>query len=114
MCEITLIHGLPFVQVTVASGGREIELKKVLLDTGSGGTVFSADRMLELDIHFQRGDAVHRIRGVGGSEFVLAKLVDSVSLGRLQLADFEIEIGAWLRNRRSPGHRLPGGCGRGH
>jgi len=94
VCEITLVDGLPFVQVVVAYRGREIELNKVLLDTGSGGTVFSADRLLDLGVRFQRGDTVHRIRGVGGSEFVFNKRVNSVSLGSLRLEDFEIEVGA--------------------
>ena len=37
---------------------------------------------------------MHRIRGVGGAEFVFTKRVETVALGALQVAHFEIEVGA--------------------
>ena len=37
---------------------------------------------------------VHRIRGVGGTEFVFTKRVDRLSVGDLQVNDFQIEVGA--------------------
>ncbi len=39
-------------------------------------------------------DLIHRIRGVGGAEFVFTKRVDNLALGELQIEDFEIEVGA--------------------
>lgn len=94
MCEIQLIGGLPFVRAELDYRGRHLHLDKVLVDTGSGGSVFSADRLFELDLRFERGDPVHRIRGVGGAEFVFSKQVDAISLGSLRIGDFEIEVGA--------------------
>ncbi len=35
--------GLPFVSVVIEFRGQKLMLKKVLLDTGSAGTIFSAD-----------------------------------------------------------------------
>ena len=43
---------------------------------------------------YELDDFVHRIRGVGGSEFVFTKRVDVLSVGDLKVEKFEIEIGA--------------------
>ena len=94
MCEIRLVGGLPFVRAAVAYRGRRIDLDNVLLDTGSGGSVFSADELLSVDLHFERGDPVRRIRGVGGTEFVFTKPVDALTLGSFQVEGFQIEVGA--------------------
>ena len=39
-------------------------------------------------------DPLHRIHGVGGSEFVFMKRVDQVAVGELQVSDFAVEVGA--------------------
>lgn len=36
-------HGLPFVAVTIRYRGIELQLERVLLDTGSAGTIFNAN-----------------------------------------------------------------------
>ncbi|HSN73693.1 MAG TPA: retropepsin-like aspartic protease [Anaerolineae bacterium] len=92
--KIALRHGLPFVSVTIAYQDRQLQLADVLLDTGSAGTVFSVDGVLPIDLLYEADDAVHRIRGVGGAEFVFSKRVDSLSLGELRVNDFNIEVGA--------------------
>ena len=43
---------------------------------------------------YEPDDFVHRIRGVGGSEFVFTKRVDALTAGDLKVSKFEIEIGA--------------------
>ncbi len=74
--------------------GRRLDLKNVLLDTGSASSIFSADRLLDIDIRCEPTDILNRIRGVGGTEFVFSKIIDGLSLGDLVVEDFEIEIGA--------------------
>jgi len=37
---------------------------------------------------------VHRIRGVGGTEFVFTKRVDNLAVGELRVSNFQVEIGA--------------------
>jgi predicted aspartyl protease len=71
-----------------------LTLENVLLDTGSAGTIFPTDKVLAIDLQYEADDTVHTIRGVGGAEFVFAKKVDRLSLGELQVNDFEIEVGA--------------------
>lgn len=74
--------------------GQQITFENVLLDTGSGGTIFSADKVLAIGLHLEPNDFIRRIRGVGGTEFVFTKPLDRLALGPLSVADFEIEVGA--------------------
>ena len=47
-----------------------------------------------MGMQYEPDDMVHRIRGVGGTEFVFTKRVDRIRLGELDVTSFEIEIGA--------------------
>ena len=91
---IRLQDGLPYVTITLQYRGQQLRLPHVLLDTGSAGTVFAADTVLSLGLHYEADDPVHRIRGVGGAEFVFSKQVEQLSLGELHVRDFAIEVGA--------------------
>lgn len=92
--KIRIKNGLPYVSATLAAGGQRVTLKNVLLDTGSAGTIFSTDKIAGIGLTYEPDDFVHRIRGVGGSEFVFTKRVDVLRVGDLEVAKFEIEIGA--------------------
>ena len=69
-------------------------LEHVLLDTGSAITLFAIDHMLSIGLQPGPNDAVHRIRGVGGTEFVFSKQLDGLAIGNLHVDRFVIEIGA--------------------
>lgn len=43
--RIRLEDGLPFVEATIVVGGKTVELPVALLDTGSAGTLVTADRL---------------------------------------------------------------------
>jgi hypothetical protein len=92
--KIRLRGGLPYVMVSITHHGEQLTLENVLLDTGSVGTIFPTDRVLEIGLQYEADDTVHRIRGVGGAEFVFTKEVDCLSVGGLQVSDLEIEVGA--------------------
>lgn len=91
---IRIQDGLPYVAMTLLYRDQQLELPKVLLDTGSAGTVFPADKVLTIGLQYEANDTVQRIRGVGGAEFVFSKQVDRLSLGELHVNEFVIEIGA--------------------
>jgi hypothetical protein len=86
--------GLPYVTVTLQYRGQQLDLANVLLDTGSAGTLFPADQVLAVGLQYEADDLVQRIRGVGGAEFVFIKRIDRLSVGELQVSDFDIEVGA--------------------
>jgi hypothetical protein len=92
--KIRLKDGLPYVTALLSSQGRQQAFENVLLDTGSAGTIFSADSVLAMGLTYEPQDAVHRIRGVGGTEFVFSKHVESLAVGLLEAKDYPIEIGA--------------------
>ncbi|OQY36270.1 MAG: hypothetical protein B6243_03640 [Anaerolineaceae bacterium 4572_5.2] len=92
--KIRIESGLPFVTISLNYRGQQITLDKVLLDTGSMGTIFSADKMDAIDLLPEPDDFIHQIRGVGGSEFVFTKQVDFLKADALQVENFQIEVGA--------------------
>lgn len=92
--KIHLRDGLPLVSVALQYRQEQMALNDVLLDTGSASSVFSADRLLTIGLIYEPEDTVHRIRGVGGSEFVFSKQLDRLSLDDLVLKDCRVEIGA--------------------
>ena len=89
------IHGrLPYISASLAYNGQVLTLEDVLLDTGSGASVFSADEMMRLGILPEPQDRLIRIAGVGGSEFVFSRRVDRLALGEMEVTDMEVQVGA--------------------
>lgn len=56
--------------------------------------LFSADRLLELGVVPEPSDALHRLRGVGGTEYAFTKRLDLLAVDEMKILDFEIEVGA--------------------
>jgi hypothetical protein len=92
--NIRIRDGLPYISVSLTHQGRSLTIKDVLIDTGSAGTLFSADTMLEIGVRLEPHDQVRRIYGVGGAEFVFIRQVDRLTMGERVLENFEIEVGA--------------------
>ncbi len=92
--KIRVRHGLPYVMATLSYKGQKLTLDDVILDTGSAGTIFSAEKVSEIDLVPEPHDVIHQVRGVGGAEFVFTKQVNHLTVAGLQIDDFEIEVGA--------------------
>ncbi len=91
--NIRIEDNLPYVTVTLLYQNKEITLDHVILDTGSTGCVFAVDSVDHIDLLPDPNDPIHQIRGVGGTEFVFSKQVDTLTVGPLQLKNFEVEVG---------------------
>lgn len=91
--KIHLREGLPFISVTLTYKGKNLNLKEVLIDTGSAGSVFSSDKVASIGLVAEPYDPIRQIRGVGGSEFVFVRKIDSLVMGDLEIKDFEAEVG---------------------
>ena len=91
--NINFINGLPFISVTLRHDGHQLVLDNILLDTGSAGTIFSIDKLSDMNITPNKDDQIHRIRGVGGVEYVFEKKIDLIKVGNLKVENFSIEIG---------------------
>lgn len=92
--KIRLEDRLPFVTVKLGRGTEKLVLERVLLDTGSATTVFAVDEIAILGIVPEPTDRIRRLVGIGGIELVLAKRIESLALGDIQVQDFPIQIGA--------------------
>ena len=82
-----------YVDAALTFGGRSLRVADVILDTGSAGTIFSADRLFEIGIAPEGTDPLRRIRGIGGTELVFMKRLERLAVGELEAPDFEIEVG---------------------
>ncbi|MGD9317948.1 MAG: retropepsin-like aspartic protease [Anaerolineae bacterium] len=91
--RLTLKDDLPFIPVTVAYRGTEIQIPDVLIDTGSATTILAADQVAHIGIVPEPSDRLYTIRGVGGIETVFTRQVEHLRIGQQRIADFEIEVG---------------------
>lgn len=93
MTDITLRDSLAFVELTVTFRGKTVTLSDVLLDTGSGSTVLAADAVDAIGLRGELKDVIRAIHGVGGSEFVIEKPADALTLDGVTVTDFPVEVG---------------------
>jgi len=91
--QLSLKYDLPFLNVVITYRGSKKAIPNVLIDTGSGGSIFSADMLAEIGISPDPQDVLFSIRGVGGNEAVFARTVDGIQIGEFEMKDFEIEVG---------------------
>jgi hypothetical protein len=94
MKNMIIEDGLLLTDMELVYQEKHLMLKRVLVDTGSGGTILSSDLVEKIGLFGEAGDTIYRISGVGGSEFVFLKVIDSLKIGNLKVNDFTIEIGA--------------------
>lgn len=94
MKKLIIEDGLLLTDMELNYRGQSLLLKRVLVDTGSGGTIVSTDLAESIGIIAEENDMIYRISGVGGSEFVYSKIVDSIKIGDMVVNDFSLEIGA--------------------
>jgi hypothetical protein len=92
--KIRLEHGLAYVEVALTFRGQSLFLRDTILDTGSASTIFSADRLLEIGVVPEPFDSLHRLRGVGGTEYAFTKRLDLLAVEDMKVPDFGIEVGA--------------------
>jgi len=92
--KLHLRDGLLFAPASLKHRGKEVRLENALVDTGSAGTIVPVDRVLTLGLQVEPDDEIHRVRGVGGSEFVYEKVVDELQVGPLRVQLFPLQVGA--------------------
>ena len=92
---LDIVASLPFITaVEVSVGNQSTILDKVLVDTGSAGTILSADIMLDIGVKPSVEDSLVVIAGVGGTEYAFSKIIDNITVGPFVVSDFKIQVGA--------------------
>lgn len=91
--KIDIHYNLPFVCLDVEFRGKKKKLDRILIDTGSAGTIFNANIVEEIGVVHEENDIVDTIRGVGGVEYVYVKNFDIIHFGDIRQENFEVEIG---------------------
>jgi len=94
MIGLKIEKGLLFCDVMVKNDEKELKMSNVLVDTGSGGTIFKTEILEEIGIQQEPTDALEIIRGVGGNEFVFIKELDEIELDGMSVSHFKVEVGA--------------------
>lgn len=95
LVPIEIISSLPFIAaVEMSLNDRVATLRNVLVDTGSGGTIFSADLLLSIGVKPKIEDDLITITGVGGTEYAFSKIADFIHVGHLVARNFKIQVGA--------------------
>ena len=61
--KIFIESGLPFTEVVLTYRGKSKQLNRVIIDTGSVGTLFNADAAADVGIKMEKTDLIHRITG---------------------------------------------------
>ena len=91
--RLTLKDDLLFVTLALVYRGATLVVPDVLVDTGSAGTILSANLVAQVALIPEPGDILHTVRGVGGSEAVFARRVDRLQVDNQAVENFEVEIG---------------------
>lgn len=95
MIRINEIDGLPFIKINVVFRGDLIKLDRVLVDTGSTGTILNVNSVEMIGVKPETNDVTHTIYGVGGAEFVYTKQIDQIYLTNdISLSNFLVEFGS--------------------
>lgn len=92
--KILIQDGLPFTSLTLEHRQQSIVFDSVLLDTGSVGAFLAVEQVDALGLVPEPDDPIYQVVGVGGSEYVFSKTVDTLALGNLEVRDFAVEFGA--------------------
>jgi Aspartyl protease len=81
--KLRLEKGLLFTSLTVHHRHQSLKLERVLIDTGSVGTLLQTEALESIGVGYEPEDAFHRVRGIGGSEFVFTKRLEWLNVGQL-------------------------------
>ncbi|MDP5272815.1 retropepsin-like aspartic protease [Chengkuizengella axinellae] len=91
---IKMENGLPFIKLELINNNKKIVLNHVLIDTGSASTIFKLDSVKAIGLGAEQDDVIGKMLGVGGSEYVIYKTVDTIIIGNYTVHNYQINIGS--------------------
>lgn len=94
MINIIIREGLIYINVTLTHKDKSFNIKNALVDTGSSSTVICRNIAHKLGLKPEPNDLINSVQGVGGTESVYEKKIDSIKLDSLTESNFNIQVGA--------------------
>jgi hypothetical protein len=91
--RLVVESGLLLTTLEIQHQSKTLLLNRVLVDTGSAGTLLSTERLLEIDLSYSLEDTLLQIRGVGGIETVFSKSIEQIRLGQKIQRNFVAQVG---------------------
>ena len=91
--NINIEHGIPFIKANFKHNNNEIVVSNILIDTGAASSIISVDIALEIGLTPSPTDIIHRVRGVGGYEYVYEKVIESITAPNIDISNFLVEVG---------------------
>jgi hypothetical protein len=83
--------GLVWIPISLEYEGKQIQIEKCILDTGSATTAFDINFV---DFNYQKSSFIRRLCGLGGgTQEVVCQEIDSMMIGKTELKHIEIEFG---------------------
>ncbi|MCM3390085.1 aspartyl protease family protein [Ureibacillus chungkukjangi] len=93
MKKLSINEGLLLTDMEIQYKGRNLHLTRVLIDTGSSSSIISSEIAEMIGIFPEAEDPIYRVYGIGGSEIVYSKILDSIHIGQMKAEQIEMEIG---------------------
>ncbi|QCR32730.1 retropepsin-like aspartic protease [Lysinibacillus sp. SGAir0095] len=94
MKKLMIDEGLLLTDMEIYYKGRNLHLTRVLIDTGSSNSIISTDIAETIGIFPEAADPIYRVCGIGGSEIVFSKMIDSIKIGQMEAEKIQLEIGS--------------------
>lgn len=95
MAHIFLKDGLLYIDLHLKHGDKTATIKNALIDTGSVSTVISREIITnKLGLKPQPNDLINSVQGIGGSETVIEKVIDFISIDNTVIPKFHFQMGA--------------------
>lgn len=95
MAKITYANKFLYVSVTVRANDQELVLPHMVIDTGSAATLFRSSDLEKIGIFLPMNGIVKRLRGIGGSEFVIEFPIPYLTIDDTMVVEpFTIHAGA--------------------
>lgn len=91
--KFSLHRGLPFIKVEICHCGQSCAVVRTLIDTGSASSIFCSDLLSEINVLPKQSDKLHCMQGIGGYEYVVEKVIDSIICDKVKLINHAIQLG---------------------
>lgn len=85
--------GLPFITIIIEVKDKQKTLDKVLVDTGAASSLFNIDSVFEQGVDFEPEDTICKMVGIGGTEYVIQREIESVSIDNAKVDKPKVQFG---------------------